>query len=74
MSKASNYLSPGGKGDRVWLNGDSKLAIGLNVSVKGWLSPCLSPTDWQPVQGVPLAPYNPELAKWKKMDGRMNEY
>lgn len=37
----------------VRLTSDSKLLIGVKVSVNGCLSPCVSPlTDWQPVQDV----------------------
>ncbi len=39
---------------QVRLTGDSKLAVGVNVSVSGCLSLYVGPvTDWQPVQGVP---------------------
>ena len=36
------------------LIGDSKLSVGVNVSVNGCLSLCVSPAIvWRPVQGVP---------------------
>ena len=38
----------------TWLNGYSKLTIGVTVSVNGCLSLCVGPViDWWPVQGVP---------------------
>lgn len=54
----------------VKLIGNSKLTEGVN----GCLSPCVNPViDWWPFQGVlclsPRDSFNPELDKWKKMDG-----
>lgn len=36
----------------VGLTGDSKLAIGANVSVNGFVISVLALWDWQPAQGV----------------------
>ena len=41
--------------------GDSRLPIGVNVSVHGCLSTCGPVMDWQPVQGGPLALAQREL-------------
>ncbi len=39
---------------QVRLTGNSKLPVGVNVSVNGCLSPCVSPVkNWRLVQGVP---------------------
>ena len=39
---------------QVRLIGDSKLPVGVNVSVSGCLSLYVGPViDWRPVQGVP---------------------
>ncbi len=46
--------SPQSKDMQVRLIGDSKLPVGVHVSVSGCLSLYVCPvTDWRPVQGVP---------------------
>jgi len=54
LSRYSGFL-PLAKNMHVRLIGDSKLTLGVSVSVDGWLSRCLcgAVMDWLPVQGVP---------------------
>jgi len=69
------------------LIGDSKLSVGVNVSVTGCLSLCVSPVIvWWPVQGVPCLspnvswdrlqpPHHPQENKWlRKINEWMNEW
>ena len=41
------------KNMHVRLIGDSKLSLGMSVSLCGRLSLCVPVMDWRPVQGVP---------------------
>ena len=53
LSGYSGFLSQSKDTQVNRLIGDSKLSIGVNVSVNGCLSLCVSPVIvWRPVQGV----------------------
>jgi len=52
LSGYSGFLPPS-KNMRVRLIGDSKLSVGVSVSVHECLSLCGPVIDWRPVQSVP---------------------
>ena len=86
LSGYSGFLPPY-KNMHVRLTGDSKLSLGVSVSVHGCLSRlslCGPVMDWRPVQGVPMTagigsspPRDPTdgLSGYRKwMDGWMDIY
>ena len=52
LSGYSGFLPPP-ENMHVRLTGDSKLSVGVSVSVHGCVSLCGPAMDWRPVQGVP---------------------